>query len=600
MTAANVAYLMRYLFTIGVVLTAFLLLRKAASDFGGGMRKNLTPVFGYFLMVPPRPGEPDGRVRSLALFHTTVLGRHRNCDIRLNSSKVARRHANIYLYDGDWYVQPMRPGNLVTIGDIPITQPTVLRNGDRLRFGNVELIFVDEREETEREGYEYQVRIDAYELELRRRPVSSPMAFLLINLFALFSSGILLWRLGGELAPMRKPMLIVLAAFYLIFNLYYLILPRALRYCDKIVLLAVTQLCYLGIMIQLRLTLLRPPIVEKALERADGDAVKAMFSLISSQMGSLAFGLLLLPIVIVIVARTRFLEFIYPACLVLTPLLLVVTLIFGGGDETHGATLWISLGGTSIQLTEFTKITYLIVLATFFKTRPQLKTQLLFAGWAGAVMFLIMLLPDLGSIMILLPVTLLVYVVMTSEYLTTLAILGGGSVMGILAYTLFPHVRRRLAGWTTLWEQVNDSNRQIVYGLQAVARGGLFGRGLGNGSPEGIPVVASDMVYTILCEEFGLLIGLAVVAFFIVIWLRAAKNMVLLKDGFSSSLTLGVGSLFFFEAAIVIAGCTGLIPLTGVTLPFISQGGSSLLAKLVMVGILLGLMARRTRWVVSK
>lgn len=216
------------------------------------------------------------------------------------------------------------------------------------------------------------------------------------------------------------------------------------------------------------------------------------------------------------------------------------------------------------------------------------------------VFLLIMLLPDLGSIMILLPVTLAVFLVMTSEFLTTLTILGGTSVLAVFAYTTFPHVRRRLAGWTTLWEEVNDSNRQIVYGLQAMARGGLLGRGLGNGSPEGIPVVASDMVFTIVCEEMGLLIGLCIVLFFIVIWLRGARTMPLVKDGFSSSMILAVCSLFFVEAAVVIAGCTGLIPLTGVTLPFISQGGSSLLAKMILIGILLGLMSRRNELVVAR
>jgi cell division protein FtsW (lipid II flippase) len=421
----------------------------------------------------------------------------------------------------------------------------------------------------------------------------SPTAFWLVNAFSVLISLLLIGMLEKELAVVRMPIALILVVFWFIFNLYYLVLPRLLVHVDKVILLAVTQLCYIGIAIQIRLSLLTPSVLKKAVEVNQGDVVAAALRLISPQMISLAIGLVILPLVTLIVAKTRFLEVIFPVCVVLTPLLLAVTLVFGRGDQTHGATLWINLGGMSLQLTEFAKITYLIVLAQFFKNRPLLKTQFAFAIWAGIVFFLIMLLPDLGSLMILLPVTLVVFLVMTSEYLTTLMILGGGVALGTVAFTLFPHVRSRLAGWTTLWEEVNDSNRQIVYGLQAMARGGLFGRGLGNGSPEGIPVVASDMVFTILCEEMGLLIGICVVVFFIIIWLRAARSMPLVKDGFSSSMTLAVASLFFFEAVIVIAGCTGLIPLTGVTLPFISQGGSSLLAKMILVGILLGLMSRR-------
>lgn len=108
----------------------------------------------------------------------------------------------------------------------------------------------------------------------------------------------------------------------------------------------------------------------------------------------------------------------------------IATLVLGRGADEWGATLWITLpGGFSLQLTEFAKITYLIVLANFFKIRPPLKTQLLFAGWAGFNFILIMLLPDFGSMMILLPVTLIVFAVMTSEYLKTAGILLGGTAI---------------------------------------------------------------------------------------------------------------------------------------------------------------------------
>jgi cell division protein FtsW (lipid II flippase) len=256
--------------------------------------------------------------------------------------------------------------------------------------------------------------------------------------------------------------------------------------------------------------------------------------------------------------------------------------------------LWIRLGGFSIQLTEFAKITYLIVLASFFKNRPSRRIQLIFAAWAAMILFLIMLLPDMGSAMILLPTTLLVFVVMTSEYGTALAILLSGTGFGALAIALFPHVQRRLAGWTSLWNEVNDFNRQIVYGLQAVARGGLLGRGLSNGNPGGIPLASSDMVFSIICEEMGLIAGLGIVLVFLVIWLRSARITVTAQDGFSSGLALAIGTLFFMEAVIVIGGVTGLIPLTGATLPLIARGGSSILAKMILGGMLIGLSARRT------
>ena len=110
-------------------------------------------------------------------------------------------------------------------------------------------------------------------------------------------------------------------------------------------------------------------------------------------------------------------------------------------------------------------------------------------------------------------------------------------------------------------------------------------------------LASSDMVYAILCEDLGLITGLAVVAVFIVLWLRAARVTVIAQDGFTSSLALAIGTMFFVEAVVVIAGVTGLIPLTGVTLPLIAEGGSSVLSKLMLLAVLIGLSARRDKGV---
>ena len=206
---------------------------------------------------------------------------------------------------------------------------------------------------------------------------------------------------------------------------------------------------------------------------------------------------------------------------------------------------------------------------------------------------LMLWMPDLGSMMLLLPVTLLVFNVMTSEYIKTAIILSGGIGIFALAYRILPYVRSRIHGWLTLWTEVNAQNDQIIRGLQAMAQGGLFGLGLGRAEPRAIPLASSDMIFSFLCEELGLLSGIALVMAFVVIWLRAAYAVTRIRDGFSCGLILAVSSAFFVEAAVVIGGCSGLIPLTGATLPFISRGGSSMMAKWILAGILLGLGNRR-------
>ncbi len=600
MSGASVAFLLRYLImAVSLGLTA-LLLRQALKDFRGGIQAQVQPTYGFFLVAESTGQASKNSHRYLPLFHTTTLGRHFRCDIRLKHPSVLLRHATIYLYDGDWYLQPIKSSGVVKINGVSIAQATPLRHNDQLSIGDISLLFMSEKLAGVRLSEQYAKRQLALNPNLFLKQPGSPLAWWLFQVLYGLMTVACYAQLSGDLLVLRRPTLAILGAFWIIFNLYYLFLSKLFKYFDRIVWLSTLFMMTLGLVIQFRLTLLWPRLMDEVLSENGHQIFKAMISLLAPQYLALALGLILMPIVMVVACRTRFLEMLYPVCLVITPLLLVATLVLGTGDEQHGATLWLRIGGMSIQLTEFAKLTYIIVLATFFKTRPKLSRQLCFALWAGTVMFLIMLLPDLGSIMILLPVTLVVYVVMTSEYWTTLAILIGGTSFGALAFALFPHVRNRLSGWTTLWQEVNDSNRQIVYGLQAMARGGLMGRGIGNGSPDGIPVVASDMVFTVLCEDLGLLVGLCVVVAFIIIWLRGAKNMILVKDGFTSSLTLAISTMFFFESAIVIAGCTGLMPLTGVTLPFIAQGGSSLLAKLILMGIFLGLMTRRAEMVVSR
>ena len=349
----------------------------------------------------------------------------------------------------------------------------------------------------------------------------------------------------------------------------------------------------LGFVMQMRLSLLNRTMpdspdwnTEKCLEFLSSDMFKqALFPL-------LCLGIM--PLIIVLVSRTKLLERLAPLCLVITPLLYLSSILLGSDVTGTGTRLWIRLPlGLTFQPSEFAKITYILVLAWTFKVRLSFKRQLLFLAWAGFNFFLILLLPDLGSLMILLPLSLVVFLVMTSEYLKTGLILVGGSAFFFVAYQLFPYVRRRIYGWLTLWTETNAQNDQIIRGLKAMARGGLAGLGCGQAEPRAIPLASSDMIFPFLVEEQGLIVGLAIVAIFMALWLRGAHAFIVTRDSFSAALILALASSFFIEAAVVIAGSTGLVPLTGVTLPFIARGGSSMLAKYLMAGLLLGLANRQ-------
>ncbi len=584
MSPQDIAYLARYGFALLIFLMGTLLVKSSLIDFQGRMIANLRPVKGFFLMAMGTA--TDKQVKSYPLFHTTTIGSAKSNDINIKQKGIAYRHAVIYLFDSHWYIRPSHMTAPVMLNGFIIKEPIPLENQDEITIGERKFIFVSERLATYSEGLSYIE--DAEDMQEPPHQLKTRTAWFLTNLYMIAGTLLSLYLIRGSLVGKRKEVLIVFGGFIVVMNLYYLLIPLILKYVDRVILLATTQLAFLGLMLQTRFLYI---------SWIEADLTPEMLTRISSSFFSnafaLALGVVVLPIVIFLCAKTNFMEYLTILSGIAVPVMLIVLLIFGKGSDTHGASLWLYIGGQSIQLTEFVKIAYLIVLAAFFKNRPPLKIQIAFAAWAAVVFFLVMMLPDLGTAMVLLPTTLVVFFVMTSEYIKTLGILVGGTAMGALAYTMFPYVQRRISGWTSLWSEVNDQNRQIVYGLQAIARGGAVGRGLGNGSPESIAQYMDDMVFDALCEELGLITGVIILILFIVIWLRATRITMQVRDGFSSSLILGFGTAFFVEATVVIAGNTGLIPLTGATLPFVAAGGSSLLAKFIMLGILLGMGARR-------
>ncbi len=538
--------------------------------------------------------------QTLAIYPTTVIGRGRSCDIQIFAKKVQKRHATLYRYDGQWFIRPQSSRAQVLVNGEAIDGEVPLKNRDHLEFSGVEFDFIDEYQSASEAGLDYRGAEldDAYFLDAVRVSSRSPwLAFVLFNAFSLLGGLLLLYYLPDHFLGHYNVIAGMLLAYLVLVDLYYLILPKLLDYGDRILLLAASYVASVGVLIQARFSFFRNPYLMAQLETNDPneiqDAVRILVNRFIVQMGAVILGLILLSVLAYVVKKTRFLESLTLFCFIVTPLFLIVTKILGRGMEENGANLWINIGPISLQLTEFAKISYAVVVASFFKNRPRLKTQFFFAGWAMAVFFLIMLLPDLGSAMILLPTTVIVFVVMTSEYVKGLLIVLASSFVAVMAYTIFPHVQARINGWTSLWVEVNARNAQIIYGLQGVARGGLLGRGYTNGHPWGIPLFNSDMVFAIVIEEFGLLVALAVVLCYTVVWLRSARGSALARDGFSSSLLLTLGSMIFIEAFVVIGGTTGLVPLTGATLPLIARGGSSILAKWIMFALIFGLLGRQ-------
>ncbi len=262
--------------------------------------------------------------------------------------------------------------------------------------------------------------------------------------------------------------------------------------------------------------------------------------------------------------------------------LMVLPLIFG--TERNGARAWVSLMGFSFQPSELVKVLMLIVEA-YLLTRRKVVAA---AAYAGFCLLALMLQKDLGTALIYYSVILvMLWVATRSGLYLGLGFLGaaGGAVVG---YQMFSHVKRRVAIWINPWTDYEGAGYQIVQSLIAIVNGGFWGTGLGLGNAYVIPANTTDFVFSIILNEFGWLFGICVILLYLLLFLRGIGIALRSASRFNAMLAMGSSVLIALQAFIILGGNINMIPLTGVTLPFISYGGTSMLSSLSIMGILQG------------
>ena len=154
------------------------------------------------------------------------------------------------------------------------------------------------------------------------------------------------------------------------------------------------------------------------------------------------------------------------------------------------------------------------------------------------------------------------------------------------------HIQVRVENWLNPWEDIAGKGYQITQSLFAIAEGGFFGKGLGGGKPSYIPEVHSDFIFSAICEELGIFGGTAVILLFFIFVYRGIKISLCLHDGFDKCIAAGITAMFGFQTFMIIGGVIKMIPLTGITLPFVSYGGSSLVTSFMALGILQAVSAK--------
>ena len=304
-----------------------------------------------------------------------------------------------------------------------------------------------------------------------------------------------------------------------------------------------------------------------------------------------AAGLAVMLLMAEIVSRVRRFKGLTMLAMVLGVVALVLPLAFG--EWNNGAKNWVQLPGLSpFQPSELVKLSLVLTLAYYFSAHRTVWQMLPAIVFAAACLLLLMLQRDLGTALIYYLTTLVLFYAACGNLPLTFLGMAGGAGAAVLGYRMFAHVKVRVAMWKNPWSDPLDKGYQIIQALLAIGSGGLFGVGLGQGTPEKIPEYHNDFIFAVICEQMGLIFGLLLLGVYVLLIARGVTVINRSRRSFDLLLGCGVLAMLAIQTLMIVGGVVKMIPLTGVTMPFMSYGGSSLVSCMAMIGILHGISAR--------
>ncbi|HBA62668.1 MAG TPA: cell division protein FtsW [Lachnospiraceae bacterium] len=259
------------------------------------------------------------------------------------------------------------------------------------------------------------------------------------------------------------------------------------------------------------------------------------------------------------------------------------------GVTSDGAKLGFSIGGIGIQPSEFVKIVFVFFVAASLNRSTRFRNVVITTALAAFHVLILVVSRDLGAALIIFVTYLVMLYVATRQPLYMLAGLGAGCAASVAAYYLFAHVRTRVLAWKDPFAIYSDGGYQVAQSLFAIGTGSWFGMGLFQGLADKIPVPDEDFIFSAISEEMGLIFGLCLILICLSCYVMFLNIALQLMDMFYKLVALGLGTCYIFQTFLTIGGVTKFIPSTGVTLPLVSYGGSSVLSTLIMFAIIQGL-----------
>ncbi|GAA2868661.1 FtsW/RodA/SpoVE family cell cycle protein [Pseudonocardia halophobica] len=428
-------------------------------------------------------------------------------------------------------------------------------------------------------------------------PTGRTIELLLLVFAAVIVTGALVLVEANQEQELTPTLLYVGLAYLVVLTLAHLAVRKFAPYADPLILPSVALLNGLGLVMIHRLDL------------ADQDRAALLGqpvpdSLVFKQILWTAVGLALFIAVLWLVKDHRTLaRYGFTCGLVGLVLLALPGLLPSSISEVNGAKLWIRIGGAGIQPGEFAKILLIIFFAAFLVQKRDLFSTAgrrflgmelprardlapLLVAWGLSVGVLVVE-RDLGSSLLFFGILLVLLYAATERVSWMLIGIGFFVIGALIAYQLFGHVQVRVQVWLDPFSDYDNRGYQIAQALFGLGTGGVGGTGLGAGRPDLVPFAESDFIFSSLGEELGL-IGLAsILVVYLVLITRGLRSALAVRDSFGKLLATGLSFAVALQIFVVIGGVTKLIPLTGLTLPFLSYGGSSLVANYALVAMLL-------------
>lgn len=497
-------------------------------------------VWGYLCMT-------DGNRIPLKNWEN-LIGRSKFSDIVINLPFVSRSHAVLTFHNGVWSIADLGSKGGVKVNGRKIEKQEIVDYGDTLSLSGVEMALAPADAEPPKGLLQQN---DTVSTPPSGRHIRTGVTLFLILIFLILGGIQICFSMGAEVNPAVPLTLLI---FILAMCLHYIFMRWFSRKYFELELLCYF-LCGFNLLI----------------------VASAAPNSLYKQLAAILTGIVVYTVIKMIIGNLgrahKLKYFLMASALVLMILNLAL------GETYFGAKRWINLGFITFQPMEFVKIAFVLAGAATLDRLLTTRNMTAFIAFSGACIGTLVLIRDFGTAVVIFG-TFIVIAFMQSGDLRTIALVTAGAVFGSTAVVSFmPYIASRFAAWGNVWDLANTFGYQQTRTMIAAASGGLLGVGGGNGYFKYIPAADTDLVFGMLSEEWGLLVALTVVltiVFFAVYAVFLTKNS---RSSFYAIAACGAASIFLIQTALNVLGSVDILPLTGITIPFVSNGGSSMIAS---------------------